>query len=298
MLKLTHHIERIIRANEPLEWATAGGVIVGVFLLGLLLRRLARNQHERFAATEVVELMEVPVEIALRTRLPFLLVGSMYIGLTTLELHDRAWAVMNRVMIGVAFWQLGVWGTAGVDAWLRIRRKVAHETDRAAAGSLAIIGFVARVVVWALVTLLALDNFGINITALVAGLGVGGIAVALAVQNVLGDLFASLTITLDRPFVIGDSISVGDVSGDVEHIGVKSTRIRSISGEQVIIPNADLLGSRVRNFGRMRERRVLFTLGVTYETPRAKLEQIPTWVRERITQVDGVRFDRDRKSVV
>jgi small-conductance mechanosensitive channel len=142
------------------------------------------------------------------------------------------------------------------------------------------------------VLLLALDNLGVDITALVAGLGVGGIAVALAVQNVLGDLFASLSITLDRPFVLGDFIIVGDYLGNVERIGVKSTRLRSLGGEQIIVSNADLLNSRVRNYGRMDERRVLFTLGVTYETPRKKLERIPAMVREIIEHQQHARFDR------
>jgi len=158
--------------------------------------------------------------------------------------------------------------------------------------SLGIIGFVLRVLVWLLVILLALDNFGVDITALVAGLGVGGIAVALAVQNVLGDLFASLSITLDRPFVLGDFIVVDDFAGSVEHIGVKSTRLRSLHGEQIVMANADLLGSRIRNYGRMQERRVLFTLGVTYETPREALLQIPAIIRRCIETQAETRFDR------
>ncbi len=120
--------------------------------------------------------------------------------------------------------------------------------------------------------LLALDNLGVDVTALVAGLGVGGIAVALAVQSILGDLFASLSIVLDKPFVIGDFIIVGDLLGTVENVGIKTTRVRSLSGEQLIFSNADLLNSRIRNYGRMYERRVVFTVGVTYDTPRHKLE--------------------------
>ncbi|MBW2550586.1 MAG: mechanosensitive ion channel family protein, partial [Deltaproteobacteria bacterium] len=127
---------------------------------------------------------------------------------------------------------------------------------------------------------------------LVAGLGIGGIAIALAVQNVLSDLFASLSIVLDKPFIPGDFVVVGDMAGSVEHIGIKTTRIRSISGEQLIFSNADLLGSRIRNFGRMRERRVVFSLGVTYQTPADKLEGIPGMIRESIEAQDQVRFDR------
>jgi small-conductance mechanosensitive channel len=130
------------------------------------------------------------------------------------------------------------------------------------------------------------------VTALVAGLGIGGIAVALAAQNILGDLFASLSITLDRPFVIGDFLAVDGFLGSVEYIGIKSTRLRSLGGEQIVMSNADLLGSRVRNYGRMTERRVVFTIGVVYETPVEVLERIPALIREAIEGQPGTRFDR------
>jgi small-conductance mechanosensitive channel len=151
---------------------------------------------------------------------------------------------------------------------------------------------VVRLALWSVILLLALDNLGVDVTALVAGLGVGGIAVALAVQNVLGDLFASLSIVLDKPFVIGDFVNVGELVGTVEHIGLKTTRVRSLSGEQIVFSNADLLGSRIRNFGRMYERRVVFTIGVTYQTPRSKLIAIPRIIREAVEARQKTRFDR------
>jgi small-conductance mechanosensitive channel len=139
---------------------------------------------------------------------------------------------------------------------------------------------------------LALDNLGIEVTALIAGLGIGGIAVALATQNILGDLFASLLIVLDKPFVLGDFIVVGDFVGHVEKIGLKTTRLRSLSGEQLVVSNNDLLQSRLRNFKRMIERRVLFTVGVTYDTPLEKLAAVPGMIREIIESQPDVRFDR------
>jgi small-conductance mechanosensitive channel len=149
-----------------------------------------------------------------------------------------------------------------------------------------------RLATWVVVLLLGLDNLGIDVTALVAGLGVTGIAVALAVQNILGDLFASLSIVLDKPFVIGDFLAVGDMMGSVEYVGLKTTRLRSLSGEQLVFSNSDLLGSRIRNFGRMAERRALFTIGVTYQTPREKLERIPQMIREAVEAQPQTRFDR------
>lgn len=164
--------------------------------------------------------------------------------------------------------------------------------DRAALGSINIIGVILNAVIWTLVGLLTLDNLGINITALVAGLGIGGIAVALAVQNIFGDLFASLSITLDQPFVVGDFLIVGDVLGTVESIGIKSTRLRSLDGEQIVMPNSDLLSSRVRNYGRMMERRVVLRTTVTYETPIESVERIPRLIRDIVEGQADTRFDR------
>jgi len=153
-------------------------------------------------------------------------------------------------------------------------------------------GFLARLALWTIIMFSALDNLGVNITALVAGLGVGGIAVALATQNILGDLFASFSIVLDKPFVIGDFIIVGECLGTVERIGLKTTRIRSLSGEQIIFSNSDLLGSRVRNFKRMYERRIVFSIGVIYQTSREQVAAIPAMLRESIEAQQMARFDR------
>jgi small-conductance mechanosensitive channel len=200
--------------------------------------------------------------------------------------------ILNSAITIALFWQVGIWAAAAAAAWMDHKRRRSLDTDRAMVGSLGIISFIVNVAIWAFVVLLTLDNLGIDITALVAGLGIGGIAIALAVQNILGDLFASLSITLDRPFVIGDFLIVGDFMGSVENIGIKSTRLRSLSGEQIIMPNADLLGSRVRNYGRMAQRRVLFGTSIVYETPIEQVEQIPAIIRRIVESQPDTRFDR------
>jgi hypothetical protein len=160
------------------------------------------------------------------------------------------------------------------------------------ATAIGAIHFIARVAVWALVGLLVLSALNINITALIAGLGIGGVAVALAAQNVLGDLFASLSILLDRPFAVGHFIVVGDMAGTVEHVGIKSTRIRSLSGEEIVQSNTNLLNARIHNYRHLYDRRVLFAFGVTYDTPYQKLTAIPEIVREIIQGIEKTRFDR------
>ncbi len=285
----------IIDSASSLDVAAGGtalAVAAGVFAVIWALRGLARRKYARLAATEATELLEIPLQAASRTTLPFLLVVAAAAGAMAFGVEGRYAAGVQKIVTIAFFWQAGLWVSTALVAWLDHRRKATLEEDKAVAGSIGIIRFVARLVVWAMVLLLTLDNLGVDITALVAGLGIGGIAVALALQNVLGDLLASLSIALDQPFVIGDFVIVGDYMGTIEYIGIKSTRVRSLTGEQIVMSNADLLSSRLRNYGRMSERRVVFTLGVTYETPREKLRKIAPLLREIVEAQDGVRFDR------
>lgn len=152
--------------------------------------------------------------------------------------------------------------------------------------------FMGVFTIWALVALVALQNLGVDVTALIAGLGIGGIAIALAVQTILGDLFAAFSIVVDKPFVVGDFIVSDNVVGTVQHIGLKTTRIAALSGELMVISNSDLLGSRVQNYAYLTERRIVFPFGVLYQTPQEKVTQVSEWVKAIIEGIDGVRFDR------
>ena len=154
------------------------------------------------------------------------------------------------------------------------------------------VGKILGAVLWIIVAILFLENIGIHVNTLVAGLGIGGIAVAFAAQAALEDMFSFVTILFDRPFEIGDFIVVGDQAGTVEHIGIKTTRLRSVNGEELIFSNKDLTNSRVQNYKRMERRRALFTLGVTYDTPVEKLREIPALIKGIIEEMDGVSFDR------
>lgn len=278
--------------NSLTAWLIAGTVTFVAVILFLTLRRVARRYHVRLQKTPETELLEIPALVLGRTTLLFFVVVAIVLGLKTLTIGQKSQAVINSAITIALFWQAGIWAATAAGAWLDRKRRRSLAGDKAAIGSLGIISFLANVVIWALVLLLTLDNLGVNITALVAGLGIGGIAVALALQNVLGDLFASLSIALDQPFVVGDFLSVDEFLGSVEYIGIKSTRLRSLSGEQIIISNGDLLGSRVRNYGRMSERRVVFGTGVTYDTPVEKLAELPKIIREIVTSQRDTRFDR------
>lgn len=187
--------------------------------------------------------------------------------------------------------QLIKWGLCAIGRWHQqvVKRKADSQSSFAAIGLLST---VVKVLLVISVVLMGLGNLGVDVGALVAGLGVGGIAVALAAQNVLGDFLASLSIVLDKPFVVGDFIVVGNDLGTVENIGIKTTRVRSLSGEELIFANKDLLESRVRNFKRMWQRRVERKFGISRSTPLEKIRNIPLWVKEIVDRQPKIRIDR------
>ncbi|HEY6641638.1 mechanosensitive ion channel family protein [Povalibacter sp.] len=292
MNEVGRFLDQSYYGNSVWQWILAASVMIGVLLITLLTRRVIRGRYKTLAATPQIELLELPLKVASNTGALFLFIASLYAGFSLLTLPEKPAKLLLTALTISAFWQVGVWVSTAVTSWLSRKQQQAMANDRAAAGSFGIIGFVARALIWVIVLLLTLDNLGVNITALVAGLGIGGIAVALAVQNVLGDLLASLSITLDRPFVVGDAIAVGDFNGTVEQIGIKSVRLRSVNGEQIVMSNADLLSSRVRNFGRMRERRIAFTVAVALDSPPEKLKSIPAALRAIVESEKNTRFDR------
>jgi small-conductance mechanosensitive channel len=285
-------LELPIFRNSLTDWSLALGLMAVLLVALLWVRGLVRRYHAKLLATDQTELIEVPLEVLSRTTLLFFVVLSVFTGLTTLVMSPKAERLLYSVLTVALCWQGGVWISAAAMAWIERRRRHNIGIDRAVVGSLAVIGFVVRVLIWALVALLTLDNLGIDVTALVAGLGIGGIAVALAVQNILGDLFASLSITFDKPFVLGDFLIVDDFLGSVEYIGIKSTRLRSLSGEQIVLSNADLLKSRIRNSGRWAARRVVFATRIPYETPVDKIERVAPLIREIVEAQKDTRFDR------
>nr|MBV6629659.1 mechanosensitive ion channel family protein [Oceanococcus sp. HetDA_MAG_MS8] len=277
--------------NTLAVWLSAGGITISAFLVVSIVRRFIIGRLRRLATGSSRTLNRGLAAVVGRTHQALLTLPALYLGTRMLELPQGFNQLLGGASAISLFAQVGVWGTAGLSFWISESRAEAASNNEPTTHFSAI-GFVGRVVLWAVVLLLALDNLGVDITALVAGLGVGGIAVALAVQNILGDLFASLSIVIDKPFEVGDFIVVDTFYGTVENVGLKTTRVRSLGGEQLVFANSDLLGARVRNYKRMRERRILFKFGVLYQTPPDLLEQIPVMVREIIEAIPDIRFDR------
>lgn len=268
--------------------------IVAYQVLKYLRAFLSRHLHQSRNYTESWGLTRFLGVIIDATANWFLLMTCIYAGFQFVDLPARQTQLINSLPVLNFFLQLSVWVKKSVEFKLEqlISRKKALK-DRQQLSTIATpVKFVILFGVWSLILLTALDNLGVNITALVAGLGIGGVAVALAVQSTLGDLLAALTIAFDKPFIVGDFIVTGNMMGTIEKIGLKTTRVRSLGGEELIFPNQDLLGSRIQNFKRMQERRVVFTFGVLYQTPVEKLREIPPILHAIINAMDHCRLDR------
>ena len=277
--------------NNPLgDWFIAVGIALGVALALLLARSIARKFLGHLTARPGSRVPPIALALSDKASLIFAVVVGLYLGSLVLDLPPDADDVTEAVVVLALLGWAGAWGSALIVGWTRQRQHLEERPETVS--TLIAFRFMGRLALWSLLFLAALENLGVDITALVAGLGITGIAVALAAQSTLGDLFASIAILLDRPFVIGDFIIVGDLLGTVEHIGIKTTRVRSLWGEQLIFANSDLLSSRIRNYQRMEERRVQFGFAVTYQTAADQLEQIPGMIQAVIDRIERTRFDR------
>jgi small-conductance mechanosensitive channel len=278
--------------NDPLSWIISIGAAAFAFVLLLLINRFVVRKLRSLAARTSTQIDDVLAEVLSRTSSLTLFVIATVLGAQFLTLRPALESALLQALWLTLLAQFGLWGNGAISFWLErsMQQSVGGATTPTA--TMSAIGFVARVALWSLVILMGLSNIGVDITGLIAGLGIGGIAVALALQNVLSDLFASLSIVLDKPFVIGDFIIVDQMQGTVEYVGLKTTRLRSISGEQLIVSNADLLRSRIRNLKRMDERRALFQFGITYRTPADTVAKVGAIARQAIESQSGVRFER------
>lgn len=280
--------------DHPISsWLSALALFLAVVVGGKFLLRLGMKHLQRLADGTSWKVHDFLLEV-LKTNNTLLLVGlGTLAALQFVQLSARVQEVTVNVMLVLLILQAGLWAHKAIEAGLQWRFAQADNAQEG--GSLMTLGllsFLGKLLLWVMVVLMALDNLGMNITALVASLGIGGVAVALAVQNILSDLFASLSIAIDKPFVIGDFVMVDDMMGTVEHVGLKTTRLRSLAGEQIVFANNDLLQSRLRNFKRMSQRRCSFNFGVNYATTADQLAQIPVTVEAIVKSQPQVTFGR------
>jgi small-conductance mechanosensitive channel len=285
-------LEEVFLGNALRDWLIAAGILIAVLTSLKIIQKFSIYKLGKLAATTDNQVDDLIVHMLGQTKFLILLAASAYGASSVIIFKPSVAALLQKAIILILIFQGGLWAGAGISFVLGRAAQKKMDQDSSSATTITFLGFVAKLILWVIVFLLILDNLGVNITGLVAGLGIGGIAVALAVQNILGDLLASLSIVLDKPFVIGDFVVVDALSGTVEHIGLKTTRIRSLNGEQLIFSNNDLLKSRIHNYKRMQERRIVFGFGVVYETPEEKLTLINDIVKELIEAREGVRFER------
>lgn len=272
-----------------LVWLGIGAALAGLIFLALFrLRDIAVRFLQTGSAERKTRRAILGLAIA-RTWRFSLAVFAISVAAAMLGIWP-SW--LQAVAVATLTLQAGMW-LGSVLQELTLRQAGRSVSDRSAiAGATSLIQALINIAVWSIVALVLLGNLGVDVTALVAGLGIGGIAIGLAAQSIFVDLFASLSIALDRPFVRGDFIVFGDHMGTIERIGVKSTRIRSLSGEQIVVSNANLLQATIKNFQLLNERRVLFSLNLIYQTSIESIGAIPEIVRDVVTKAGSTKFDR------
>ncbi len=276
--------------NSPLEWLLAFGVFATVAASTRLVQALLIRYLGRAAEKTLTEVDDAWVSILGATSWYFHLAAATLVAQKFLDLTSNAHDVVRAalyVCIGV---QVAVWAQRALTTFLDLwAKKQNGNRKHTAAGA---VRFIGRLAIWSIFVLVVLSNLGVELSAVVAGLGVGGVAAALAVQSILSDLFAGLSMYFDRPFDLGDFIIVGDVLGNVRKIGLRTTRIDSLGGEEIIFPNGELVKQAIRNYQRMKERRIVFSFGIEYNLTVDKVEAARDTAQRVIEERDGVRFDR------
>lgn len=278
--------------NDPISWSIAIAVAVAASALLYAAKKIVVRRLGLMASRTQTYLDDVAVAVLSSTHPLFILSVGLYLGTLWLALPPKSTLMTMHAIVVAFLLQLARWGDTCAKEWLGHYRHHRSVQDAASTSSTAALDFVARSALWLVIALMILENLGVNVTTLVASLGIGGIAVALALQNILGDLFSSLAIVLDKPFVIGDFIIIDEAMGTVEYIGLKTTRLRSLGGEQIVFSNSDLLKSRIRNYKRMQSRRIAFIIGVSYQTTETQLRAIPQIIRDIVSSHAQVALDR------
>lgn len=284
-------VNQVFLGNRVLDYLTCVFLLLAGVVIIKIIQHVVLKRLKKWAEKTATTLDDFVIGIIQNTLLPLAYFGIFYLSLNILSLYPLLKKTVDIIMMAVLTVFVArlasVLVSYGLDIYWAKRGK-----ETALERSLNGILRVAKLIIWGLAITFFLDNLGFKISAVIAGLGIGGVAVALAAQAILGDLFSYFAILFDRPFEIGDFIIIGEYLGTIEHIGIKTTRIRSLGGEQLIFSNTDLTNSRVRNYKRMDKRRVVFKLGVTYQTPLEKLEAIPGIIENSIKNVKDTIFDR------
>jgi len=277
--------------NTVLQYGSALIIFIVSVILIKILHSVVIARLKSWAEQTQTTLDDFVIRVGERTLIPLLYFGALYIGLRSLTLNPaltKAVSFSGALLLTV----LGIRFLTQVIGSAILLYAEKRGDEGGLKQKFQSLLPVIRIAIWSVGVVFLLDNLGFKVSAVVAGLGIGGVAVALGAQAILGDLFSYFAILFDRPFVLGDFIIVGDKMGTIENIGIKTTRIRSLGGEQLIFSNTDLTNSRIRNYKRMQQRRIVFKLGTTYNTKTEQLKGIPEIIKKVINNVTNTRFDR------
>ena len=282
-------ILNILGNNQMENLLTSFVIFVAVFFALKIFKTIIVKKLKNVAKKTETDIDDVFIQIIESINWPFYLLISVFIAVQFIQLSAKTENILGYITILVVAYYV----VRALQKLIEFSLEKLHKKEKGLGRPLInLINKLSSWLLWLVVIIIILQNFGFNVSTLLGGLGVGGIAIAFALQNVLADIFASFSIYLDKPFKIGDFIVIGEDKGTVEKIGLKSTRLKALSGQQLIISNKELTESRVQNYKNMKERRIVFGFGVVYETPSQKLKKIPKIIKDIFAEIKIVRLDR------
>ena len=264
--------------------------LILLFILKLIQKKTIKRLRKLAEKTKT-EIDDVFVDILKGLKPPFYFVVSLYFSLRFLSLSATVNKFADALFLVVLVYEL-IQALQKIVKFFAYKALAKGDDDSQARSTVKTLNVFIQIILWSIGLLLILSNLGVNITSLIAGLGIGGIAVAFALQNILADVFSSFAILIDKPFQVGDFIKIGNDMGVVEKVGIKTSRLRTLNGQLLVVSNQELTSTRVENFQQMKKRRGLFTLGVTYETEAEKLRMIPSLIKDIVNSQEKTDFDR------
>ncbi|MAF13737.1 MAG: mechanosensitive ion channel protein MscS [Parcubacteria group bacterium] len=284
----------VFAGNTVYDYILAGAIFIGLIIVLKIIKMIIVGRLRHLAKKTKTDFDDTLIEIFGKVKPPFYFFVSLYFSIKYLTLPEIVNEGVQILFLIIIIWEV-VNGLAKLVDYFA-SKYLAQTVGKGGAGQskamVQALNIIVKMILWLLGLTLLLANLGVNVTSIIASLGIGGLAIALALQNILSDIFSSFSIYIDKPFKIGDFIVIGDHSGTVEKIGLKTTRVRTLQGQELVLSNNELTSARVENFKQMEKRRVLFTLGVIYEIKPAQLEKIPSIIQEIVKGVKGADFDR------
>ena len=284
-------LSRVYFSNTVREYLIAAAIILGGLLILALFRKIILRRLEKWADRTESNLDNFIIKAIENFAMPAVTFFIVYVGINYLVLSEKADKIIKIVIAAIiTFFILRLISSVALQGLQSYVRRQGHGEEKLK--QLGGIMLLLNIIIWTIGFIFFFDNLGYNVSAIITGLGIGGIAIALAAQNILGDLFNYFVIFFDRPFEIGDFIVLDDKKGNVEHIGIKTTRLKSLTGEQLILSNSDLTKSRLHNFKRMERRRIEFAINAAYSTPPDLVREVPVIIKNIVTSIRGITLDR------